>query len=128
MVLELASSAPVGRDAWRTCCRLAEDFYHIQRQLSEQDAKIAWDSGMAAVDLVKDRVAKYKIDCDLTFGYVDAAIINARWQSLTRCSVSEARGYDGFTTLMTGLHWAPMSTPTPMLAACLTANPDICSP
>ena len=55
---------------------------------------------MAAVDLVKDRVARYKIDCDLTFGYVDAAYHQRQMAELDEMQREwEARGYDGFTRL-----------------------------
>ena len=102
MVLEAGKlgTGGSGRNGGHVCQGWPNDFYHIQRQLSEQDAKIAWDSGMAAVDLVKDRVAKYKIDCDLTFGYVNAAYHQRQMAELDEMQREwEARGYDGFTRL-----------------------------
>ena len=89
-----------GRNGGHVCQGWPNDFHHIQRQLSEQDAQIAWDSGMAAVDLVKDRVEKYKIDCDLTLSYVNAAYHRRQMAGLDEMQREwEARGYEGFTRL-----------------------------
>jgi len=102
MVLEAGKlgTGGSGRNGGHVCQGWPNDFYHIQRQLSEKDAKIAWDAGMAAVKLVKDRVAKYKIDCDLTFGYVEAAYHRRQMESLDEMQREwEARGFDGFTRL-----------------------------
>ena len=97
---DVIGSGGSGRNGGHVCQGWPNDFHHIQRQLSEQDAQIAWDSGMAAIDLVKDRVKKYKIDCDLTFGYVDAAYHRRQMAGLDEMQREwEARGYEGFTRL-----------------------------
>ena len=90
MVLEAGKlgTGGSGRNGGHVCQGWPNDFYHIQRQLSEQDAKVAWDCGMAAVNLVKDRVDRYKIDCELTFGYVMPPITSDRWSRLMKCNAS----------------------------------------
>ncbi len=102
MVLEAGKlgTGGSGRNGGHVCQGWPNDFYQIQRQLSEQDAKVAWDSGMAAVNLVKDRVDRYKIDCELTFGYVEAAYHKRQMESLDEMQREwEARGYDAFIRL-----------------------------
>ena len=89
-----------GRNGGHVCQGWPNDFYHISRQLSREDADIAWDAGMAAVDLVKERVAKYKIDCDLTFGYLHAALHDRQMDELDEMQEEwEDRGYAHFTRL-----------------------------
>lgn len=48
-------------------------FHHIEKHLSGDEAKLAWQIGMSTVDLARERIKKYKIDCDLQLGYVHAA-------------------------------------------------------
>lgn len=40
----------------------------------KEHQKTAWDMSNEAVEIIRERVAKYNIDCDLTWGYFDAAI------------------------------------------------------
>ncbi|NCF49509.1 MAG: FAD-dependent oxidoreductase [Bacteroidetes bacterium] len=89
-----------GRNGGHVCQGWPTDFIKIQRQLTPQDADIAWQSGMAAVDLLKDRVTKYNIDCDLTFGYLHAALHKRQMTELDEMQDEwEARGYAHFTRL-----------------------------
>ena len=48
-------------------------FHHIEKHLSGDEAKLAWQIGMSTVDLARERIKKYNIDCDLQLGYVHAA-------------------------------------------------------
>ena len=87
-----------GRNGGHVCQGWPNDFHHISRQLGEADANLAWDAGMAAVDLVKSRVKKYDIDCDLRFGYLHAALHQRQMDGLDEMQGEwQARGYDHFT-------------------------------
>lgn len=89
-----------GRNGGHVCQGWSSEFQHIRRQVSDDAAKIAWDAGLSAVDLVRDRVAKYKIDCDLTFGYVEAALHRRQMDGLDEMRREwEGYGYDGFNRL-----------------------------
>ncbi|HBP73196.1 MAG TPA: FAD-dependent oxidoreductase, partial [Alphaproteobacteria bacterium] len=89
-----------GRNGGHVCQGWSSDFIKIQKQLAPADADIAWDAGMAAVDLVTERVRKYGIDCDLTFGYLHAALHKRHMDELDEMQAEwEARGYQHFTRL-----------------------------
>ena len=51
-----------GRNGGHLCQGWSSDFAKISRQLSPEEADIAWDSGMAAVDLSVSRIQKYGIE------------------------------------------------------------------
>ncbi|WP_323120615.1 NAD(P)/FAD-dependent oxidoreductase [Burkholderia alba] len=42
-------------------------------QMPPEDVRRIWDMGLESVEIVRERVAKHRIDCDLTFGYLTAA-------------------------------------------------------
>ena len=89
-----------GRNGGHVCQGWPNDFHHISRQVSPHDADLAWHAGMGAVDLLKRNVAKYKIDCDLRFGYMHAALHKGQMRDLDMMQTEwEARGYDHFTRL-----------------------------
>ena len=89
-----------GRNGGHVCQGWSSDFIKIQKQLAPADADIAWHAGMAAVDLVTERVRKYGIDCDLTFGYLHAALHKRHMDELDEMQAEwEARGYQHFTRL-----------------------------
>lgn len=89
-----------GRNGGHVCQGWPTDFDKIGRQLSPEAADIAWDSGMAAVDLLHNRVKRYNIDCDLTFGYLHAALHQRQMDELDAMQDEwELRGYDQFTRL-----------------------------
>ena len=46
----------------------------IRRRLGPAAEKVAWDMGLECRDLVVERIDRYRIDCDLTFGYLDLAL------------------------------------------------------
>ena len=89
-----------GRNGGHLCQGWSSDFAKISRQLSPEEADIAWESGMAAVDLVTSRIRTYGIDCDLRFGYLHAALHARQMRSLDAEQEEwEARGYSHFTRL-----------------------------
>lgn len=44
------------------------------RQLGEEVSDLVWDIGWLGNDIIAQRVAKYAIDCDLKYGYMDVAL------------------------------------------------------
>ena len=89
-----------GRNGGHLCQGWSSDFAKISRQLSSEQADIAWESGMAAVDLATSRIRKYGIDCDLKFGYLHAALHDRQMRGLDAEQQEwEARGYSHFTRL-----------------------------
>jgi len=89
-----------GRNGGHLCQGWPNDFDRISRQLSPAEADIAWQAGMDAVELVKQRIARYTIDCDLSFGYLHAALHRRQMQGLDSTQAAwEARGYEHFTCL-----------------------------
>jgi len=44
------------------------------RQLGEQVSDLVWDIGWLGNNIIAQRVAKYAIDCDLKYGYMDVAL------------------------------------------------------
>ena len=57
-------------------------FHHIAKHLSDEETDLAWQIGMSTVDLAVSRMKKYKIDCDLSLGYVHAAYHNRHERDL----------------------------------------------
>ena len=89
-----------GRNGGHLCQGWPTDFDKISRQLDAADADIAWQAGMDAVGLVTRRIAKYAISCDLTFGYLHAALHRRQMDELDAMKAEwEARGYEHFTRL-----------------------------
>ena len=89
-----------GRNGGHLCQGWPTDFEKISRQLDAGDADIAWQVGMDAVDLVKHRIAKYAISCDLAFGYLHAALHRRQMDELDLMQREwEARGYSHFSRL-----------------------------
>ena len=89
-----------GRNGGHLCQGWPTDFDKISRQLDAGDADIAWQIGMDAVDLVKHRITKYAISCDLAFGYLHAALHRRQMDELDLMQKEwEARGYSHFSRL-----------------------------
>ena len=89
-----------GRNGGHLCQGWPTDFEKISQQLDAADADIAWQAGMDAVELVTRRIAKYTISCDLTFGYLHAALHRRQMDELDAMKAEwEARGYEHFTRL-----------------------------
>ncbi|MGC6453279.1 MAG: NAD(P)/FAD-dependent oxidoreductase [Candidatus Puniceispirillaceae bacterium] len=89
-----------GRNGGHLCQGWSSDFAKISRQLSTEEADIAWQAGMAAVDLATARIKRYGIACDLRFGYLHAALHARQMRDLDAEQAEwESRGYTRFTRL-----------------------------
>ena len=76
-----------GRNGGHLCQGWPNDFHHISKQLNPHDASLAWKAGMAAVDMVSARIKKHKIDCDVQFGYLNAALHPRQMKGLLEMQV-----------------------------------------
>lgn len=54
----------------------------IERQLSAEEARRAWDASVLGLDLVRDRIARYQIDCDYTSGALTLAVKPGKMRAL----------------------------------------------
>ncbi len=52
-------------------------------QLGRDDARRLWDFTIEGVDLVRERVARHRIDCDLAWGHLHAAVKPRQREELT---------------------------------------------
>ena len=48
--------------------------YKVSKDLSEEKKRMIWDLKWRGNSLIQERVSKYDIDCDLTPGFIEAAI------------------------------------------------------
>ena len=61
----------------------------IAKRLGSDGERFMWEMGWAGHDIIRDRVERYEIDCDLKWGYLDVAIKQrhlrdqrAEWETL----------------------------------------------
>ena len=97
---ETIGSGGSGRNGGHLCQGWPNDFHHISNQLNAHDADLAWQAGMAAVDMVASRVSKHNIECDLQFGYLHAALHQRHLNELLEMQDEWSRGgYNQLTAL-----------------------------
>ena len=97
---ETIGSGGSGRNGGHLCQGWPSDFHHISNQLNTHDADLAWQAGMAAVDMVASRVSKHNIACDLQFGYLHAALHQRHMTELLEMQDEwSGRGYNQLTAL-----------------------------
>ena len=63
-----------GRNGGHLVQGWSTDFSKIQKSINSRDHNMAWDAGIEAVSIVRNRIKKYNINCDLQMGYVYAAL------------------------------------------------------
>ena len=69
----------------------------------EANAQAGWDMGVECVDIIRRRVAKYQIDCDLTWGYFDAAMNAGELLELKNAqTLMQSRGYPSEQRFVSG--------------------------
>ncbi|RYY73946.1 MAG: FAD-binding oxidoreductase [Gammaproteobacteria bacterium] len=73
----------------------AEGEEAIAKQLSADDARRAWDISVEGMQLLKDRITNYKIDCDYTPGYLNLAVKAGKVPDLRKWydTVTQTYGY-----------------------------------
>jgi gamma-glutamylputrescine oxidase len=65
--------AASGRNGGQLIGGFACDIDTFAKYMPDDDVHRIWEMGLETLDIVKDRVAKHSIDCDLTMGYLTAA-------------------------------------------------------
>lgn len=60
-----------GRNGGQLCSGFSE-MDKVASQVSPEDAKKCFDVSMEGIELIKSRIEKYNIDCDLQWGYINA--------------------------------------------------------
>ena len=97
---DVIGSGGSGRNGGHVCQGWSNDFHYISRQLPADEAQFIWDAGMSAVDLLRQRVLRHKIDCDLRFGYLHVALHDRQMQELLAMRDEwQVKGYDHLTAL-----------------------------
>lgn len=62
-----------GRNGGQICTGYSKGLSELGRYVGQENVQTTWDIVDAAPKLIKDRVAKYQIDCDLKWGYLHCA-------------------------------------------------------
>ncbi|HEY1996954.1 FAD-binding oxidoreductase [Paraburkholderia sp.] len=65
--------AASGRNGGQMIGGFACEMDTFGKYMPAEDVRRIWAMGLETLDIVKERVAKHRIDCDLTFGYLHAA-------------------------------------------------------
>ena len=65
--------AASGRNGGQMIGGFACEIDTFGKYMPESDVQRMWEMGLETLDIVKERVAKHRIDCDLTMGYLTAA-------------------------------------------------------
>lgn len=66
----------------------------IERQLSKEEARRAWDASVSGVELVRDRIDRYRIDCDYTSGALSLAVKPGKMRALDAWARQAVERYD----------------------------------
>ena len=100
VVLEAAKVgwAASGRNGGQMIGGFACGMDTFAKYMPEQDVKRIWQMGLETCDIVKERIAKHQIDCDLTMGYFTAANKPRHMDELRtwRDEAASRFGYDRF--------------------------------
>ncbi len=105
---ETIGSGGSGRNGGHLCQGWPNDFHHISNQLNPHDADLAWQAGVAAVDMVASRISKHNIACELQFGYLHVALHQRHMTELLEMQDEwSRRGYNQLTALTDHASLAP---------------------
>ncbi|MEM7207529.1 MAG: FAD-binding oxidoreductase [Pseudomonadota bacterium] len=63
-----------GRNGGQVIGGIGHSLEQFERQIGQEGIKSIYAMGVECVDIIRARVEKYTIDCDLTWGYCDVAI------------------------------------------------------
>ncbi|KZX59295.1 FAD-dependent oxidoreductase [Halioglobus sp. HI00S01] len=63
-----------GRNGGQVIGGIGHDPERFEKQIGADGVKAIYRMGIAARDIIRERVEKYDIDCDLTWGYCDVAL------------------------------------------------------
>jgi gamma-glutamylputrescine oxidase len=83
-----------GRNGGQLIAGLACEHNVIENALGMDAAKQVWSMSLEAMELVRQRVKKYDIDCDLVEGYIGVSVSPKKTASLRAWQESMAQKYD----------------------------------
>ncbi|MBU3068561.1 FAD-binding oxidoreductase [Aestuariicella sp. G3-2] len=63
-----------GRNGGQVIGGIGHEIERFEKSIGKDGVRAIYDMGVECCDIVRDRVAKYDIDCDLTWGYCDVAL------------------------------------------------------
>lgn len=102
VVLEAGSvgAGASGRNGGQVCTGFSPGQARLETQVSKADARRCFDIAEEAKDLIETRIARHRIDCNLTWGYLHC-IPKPTQMDMLRAWVDEyeALGYSGCTVL-----------------------------
>ncbi|MGB1272309.1 MAG: NAD(P)/FAD-dependent oxidoreductase, partial [Endozoicomonas sp.] len=71
-----------GRNGGQLIRGIGEEVEQFRNQIGDQGVEAIYQMGFDAVELVRNRVKKYDIQCDLKMGYMDAAITSKHMKGI----------------------------------------------
>ncbi|MDN7907842.1 FAD-binding oxidoreductase [Burkholderia diffusa] len=83
-----------GRNGGQLIAGYACDIDTFSAYLPDDDVRHVWAMGLESVDIVRQRVERHDIDCDLTFGYLIAANKPRHLDALRKWRDTAARRFD----------------------------------
>lgn len=63
-----------GRNGGQIIGGIGHDLERFEKRIGQSGVRAIYDMGVECTDIIRERVAKYDIDCDLTWGYCDVAL------------------------------------------------------
>ena len=83
-----------GRNGGQIIGGVGHDASQFRKQIGDEGVRAIYDMGVECVDIIRDRVARYDIDCDIRWGYCDVALKprHMRWFEQT-CREEKESGY-----------------------------------
>ena len=63
-----------GRNGGQVSCGIGHKVEKFEGKIGKEGVRALYDMGFESVEILRERIAKYSIDCDLKWGYCDVAI------------------------------------------------------
>lgn len=63
-----------GRNGGQIIGGIGHSLERFEKRIGKEGVRSIYDMGVEACDIIRERVDKYQIDCDLTWGYCDVAL------------------------------------------------------
>jgi len=83
-----------GRNGGQIIGGIGHNIEQFENRIGKEGVKSIYSMGDECVEIIRERVKKYNIQCDLTWGYCDAAIKPRHIKSLEKWKeFNESRGY-----------------------------------
>ena len=89
-----------GRNGGQICQGWSSSFEKLSKYIDPEFKEDMWQAGLEGSNLIKERIKKYKIECDVHWGYVHTAIHKGHMRELEAYQKSfEAHGYNHLLAL-----------------------------